>query len=383
MPMLSRNKTLTVRSGRMTLGDRIAALPWGLIFSLVLLAAIGFSMLFSAAGGSLDPWASNQMVRFAPGLLLLVVIGICDLKWVYWAAYPMWAVGFILLIIVDVMGVVGMGAQRWLNLGIVNLQPSEIMKVAVVLALARYYHGVPLEKVKSLKTLIIPALLIGPPVALVLVQPDLGTALMIAAAGTAVVFVAGAPIWLFLAGGAAVAAAVPTVYHFLHPYQKKRIDIFLDPASDPLGAGYHITQSKIAIGSGGLEGKGFLKGTQSHLNFLPEKHTDFIFTVLAEEWGLIGGVALLLLLGAILVQGYRVGLRCRHNFGRLVAIGLSMNFAIYCMINMAMVMGLLPVVGIPLPFLSYGGTVMMSTLIAFGLIACCAVNRNQTMPRGL
>ena len=361
---------------------RLRSIPVMFLLSIVVLACVGFAALYSAAGGNWDPWARQQAMRFTVGFFGLLFVATMDLKWIYRIAYPFWFFCIALLVTVELAGVIGMGAQRWLSLGGLNLQPSDLTKVAVVLALAKYYHTLQGNEVKKLKSLVVPAVIAIVPVALIILQPDLGTALMILMIATVMVFIGGAPWWLFAGGGAIFAAVIPTAYHFLHDYQKKRVLTFLSPESDPLGAGYHITQSKIAIGSGGLSGKGYLEGSQAHLNFLPEKHTDFIFTLIAEEWGFIGGMALLTLFSFIIYQGYRISLRSRNPFGRLLALGLITNYAIYIIINIGMVAGLMPVVGEPLPMISYGGTVMISTLFAFGLVLCVAVNRNQTLPKG-
>lgn len=361
---------------------RLRSVPVPFLLSIIALACVGFAALYSAAGGHWDPWARQQAIRFSVGFIGLLAVATMDLKWIYRIAYPFWIFCVALLVLVELAGVIGMGAQRWLSLGGLNLQPSDLTKVAVVLALAKYYHTLQGNEVKTLKSLFIPAVIAIVPVVLIILQPDLGTALMILMIAAVMVFIGGAPWWLFAGGLAGAAAIIPTAYHFLHDYQKKRVLTFLNPESDPLGAGYHITQSKIAIGSGGFSGKGYLEGSQAHLNFLPEKHTDFIFTLIAEEWGFIGGVVLLTLFSFIIYQGYRVSLRSRNPFGRLLALGLITNYAIYIIINIGMVAGLMPVVGEPLPMISYGGTVMISTLFAFGLILCVGVNRNQTLPKG-
>lgn len=364
-----------------TLWQRVLALNWVLIVLIFAVMGIGSASLYSAAGGNLDPWASRQIVRFFIGFVGMIIIALIDIRWWYRLTWPIYVVGFILLIIVEVKGRIGMGAQRWIDLGFMQLQPSEVMKIAVILALARHFHGATPEQVKRLSFLIVPAALVIAPVCLVLLQPNLGTSLMIIMAGAGIIFMAGAPLWLFIGGGAAAAASVPIAWMFMHDYQKRRVMTFLDPESDPLGAGYHIAQSKIALGSGGWEGKGFLQGSQSRLNFLPEKETDFIFTLWAEEWGFIGGAALLLLLALIFIVGLRIALRCRHNFGRYLALGLSINFSLYVFINVAMVMGLIPVVGIPLPLVSYGGTSMLAVLIGFGLMMGCQVHRHSKVTR--
>lgn len=360
---------------------KLKHLNWGMVLLLSLLAGIGFLSLYSAGGGQWEPWAGRHITRYAMFVVMMVGVALIDIRFWYRMAYPIYAIGFVLLIIVEIMGHVGMGAQRWINLGFIQIQPSELMKIAVVLALARMFHSATIDDMRSLRFLMLSAILIAAPVGLVLLQPNLGTAVILIALGGAMLFLAGAPIWIFLAGIGGVVAAVPVVYTLLHDYQRRRVDTFLNPESDPLGAGYNIIQSKIALGSGGIEGKGFLNGTQSHLNFLPEKQTDFIFTLWAEEWGLIGGAALLALLGAIFLYGIILAHKCRHGFGRLLALGLTVNFSLYAFINIAMVMGLIPVVGIPLPLVSYGGTAMMAAMIGFGLILSCSIHRDVKLPR--
>ncbi|HQX26631.1 MAG TPA: rod shape-determining protein RodA [Alphaproteobacteria bacterium] len=360
---------------------KLKNLDWAFIALIVTVACIGFTALYSAAGGNFEPWAENQMQRFSVIFFGMLIIALIDVRWWFKFAWWLYGIGFILLVYVEIMGHIGMGAQRWINLGFMKLQPSELMKVALVLTLARYFHAATSEDIKRLSFLIVPALLIGAPVGLVMLQPDLGTALMTSFAGAAMVFVAGAPLWIFIGAAAAVAGAIPIGWHFMHDYQRQRVLTFLNPESDPLGSGYHITQSKIALGSGGLKGKGFLDGSQSHLDFLPEKQTDFIFTLWAEEWGLAGGVALLLLFGLIIWYGLWIALRARHNFGRYLAFGLTFNFSIYVFVNIAMVMGLIPVVGAPLPLVSYGGTAMLAAMIGFGLILSCNLYRDSKVTR--
>lgn len=360
---------------------KLASLHWEIVVLLCAVAGVGFLALYSAGGGSLDPWASRQMARFGAGLCVMLAVALIDPRFWFQMAYPAYAAGLALLIVVEIMGHIGMGAQRWINLGFVQIQPSELMKIFVVLVLARYFSMATAEEVRRILFLIPAALFVLLPTGLVLIQPDLGTAVKLMLAGGSVIFLAGAPIWMFLGLIALGIAALPVAWHFLHDYQKKRVEIFLDPESDPLGAGYHITQSKIALGSGGIEGKGFLQGTQSHLNFLPEKQTDFIFTLWAEEWGLMGGVFLLALYGLLFVCGIRVALQCRHAFGRFLAMGLIVNFSLYALINVAMVMGLIPVVGVPLPLVSYGGTAMLSILFSFGLILSCGIYRDTKLTR--
>jgi rod shape determining protein RodA len=356
---------------------KISHLNWGLVFLITVLAGIGFLCLYASAGGSFSPWASKQMVRFGIGFCGMIVIALIHIRWWYSLAWILYGIALLLLIAVEIKGHIGMGAQRWINLGFMQLQPSEIMKIVVVMALARYFHKATIEDMRRVTFLIVPVLLILAPVALVLLQPNLGTAIMILLCGAGMIFMAGAPLWLFILGGIGGAASVPVVWNFMHEYQKKRVITFLNPESDPLGAGYNIIQSKIALGSGGWEGKGFLNGTQSRLNFLPEKQTDFIFTVWVEEWGFVGGIFLLTLLGLIFVYGILIALRCRHNFGRYLAIGLVINFSLYVFINISMVMGLIPVVGAPLPLVSYGGTSMISVMIGFGLMMSASLYRDS------
>lgn len=363
------------------IGHKLRNLQWEIIVLLCAVAGVGFLALYSAGGGNLDPWADRQMVRFGVGLCVMMVVAFVDSRLWFKIAYPAYAAGLVLLVIVEIMGHIGMGAQRWINLGFIQIQPSELMKIFVVLVLARYFSMATLEESRRILFLIPPALFVLVPTGLVLIQPDLGTAVNLMLAGGSVIFLAGAPIWMFVLIIGGGIAALPIGWHFLHDYQKKRVDTFLDPESDPLGAGYHITQSKIALGSGGIEGKGFLQGTQSHLNFLPEKQTDFIFTLWAEEWGLMGGLFLLALYGLLFVFGIMVAMRCRHAFGRFLAMGLIVNFSLYVLINVAMVMGLIPVVGVPLPLVSYGGTAMLSILFSFGLILSCGVFRDTKLTR--
>jgi rod shape determining protein RodA len=369
------------RPRELSLPEKIWSINWGLVLLVSLLACVGFGMLYSAANGHWDPWASKQIVRYGVALGVMLVVAVVDLKFWYRAAYPIYVIAFLLLILVEVRGFIGMGAQRWIDLGVIQLQPSEIMKVAAVLAIARYFHNVSIDEIGRPLLLIVPALLVLVPAALVMKQPDLGTALMLVLGGGVMFFLAGVRLWKFGVLIAAGGAGAPLVWRFLRPYQKARLLTFLDPESDPQGAGYHSLQSKIAIGSGGSTGKGFLEGTQSHLNFLPEKQTDFIFTMLAEEWGLIGGLALLALYTLVLIYGYAIAFRSRSQFGRLLALGIVVNLFLYVFINTAMVMGLIPVVGVPLPLVSYGGTAMLTVMFGFGLLMSVYVHRDGRIGR--
>ena len=366
----------------MRLGDKLRAINWGFILVVGMVASLGFSMLYSVADGSFEPWASKQMIRFVIGLGLLVTVAVIDLRIWLKLAYPAYALALFLLVVVEIMGTIGMGAQRWLDLGPIQLQPSEIMKIALVLALARYFHILPLEDASRLVWLLPPLLLVLAPCMLIIRQPDLGTAILVGLSGFSLFFLAGVAWRYFIAVAVLLGAAVPLAWTMLlHDYQRNRIFTFLDPSRDPLGAGYHIMQSKIALGAGGLSGKGFMQGTQSHLNFLPEKQTDFIFTMFAEEFGLIGGLVLLGLFGFLLMMSFSIALQSRNHFGRLVATGITMIFFLYVFINVAMVMGLVPVVGVPLPLVSYGGTAMMSLMFGFGLLMSVHVHRGVDNPR--
>lgn len=370
-----------MRRENMNLYDKFQCISWPFLLLITMTACVGFVSLYSAAGGSMDPWAGKQVARFCIGMAGLVLTAMIDIRVWLKFAYVIFGAIVLLLVYVDISGHASMGAQRWIDLGFMQLQPSEPMKIATVLAFARFFHGATAEDVKNPLFIIAPLGLLALPVLLVMIQPDLGTAITLIAAAGAMFFLAGVAYWMFLLVGAGALAAMPVLWHFLHDYQKKRVMTFLDPESDPLGAGYHITQSKIALGSGGVFGKGFLHGTQSHLNFLPEKQTDFIFTLFTEEWGLVGGIALLALFALIIAYGYIIAFRCQNQFGRLLAAGIIINFSLYVFINTGMVMGLLPVVGVPLPMVSHGGTVMLSVLFGFGLLMSAHVHRDVKFSR--
>ncbi len=377
--MMMRSQALN--RPQQTLRQKLWSVHWFLVVLLGTTASIGFAMLYSAAGGHLDPWASRQIARFGIGVAMLIAVAVTDIRvWIRYA-YLLYLISLALLTAVEFFGIVGMGAQRWIDLGVINLQPSELMKIALVLALARYFHGLNVEDVGRPLYLIPPLFLVGVPTALVLRQPDLGTALMLLMIGGIVFFAAGVRVWKFVAVIVAGLAAMPVAWQFLRDYQKQRVLTFLSPESDPLGAGYHIIQSKIALGSGGVFGKGFMQGSQSHLSFLPEKQTDFIFTMLAEEFGMVGGLALLALYVLILMYGYAIAFSAKSQFGRLLGLGIASAFFLYVFINIAMVMGLIPVVGVPLPLISYGGTAMITLLFGFGLLMCVHVHRDVQIGR--
>ena len=359
----------------------IARQPWRMLIPLFLLVSFGAAVLYSAAGGSMQPFAASHLLRFAIFLLMASIITSVPKQLVIFLTYPAYIVVLLLLMAVEAMGAMGGGSQRWLNLGPIVLQPSELMKPVVVLVLARFYEALPIGLIGTWRALVPAGVMIGFPMALVLLQPDLGTALAIGFGGAVVMFLAGLPMRWFMIGGAAAAVAAPLAFFFgLKEYQQRRVTTFLDPESDPLGSGYHITQSKIAIGSGGFFGKGFNEGSQSHLQYLPEPHTDFVFATMAEEWGLLGGLFVLVAFAIILHWGWRVARQSQDRFGRLLAGGMTATIFFYVAINLMMVMGLAPVVGIPLPFMSHGGSSMMTNMICIG--ALMMVNRwNREAPR--
>jgi rod shape determining protein RodA len=367
----------------MTLREKLWQVSWSFVLLITVVCSVGFLTLYSAANGSIDPWASRQIVRFLVGMVVMLAVSMVDIRvWMRWA-YLLYGLALVLLMAVEIRGSVGMGAQRWIDLGFIQLQPSEIMKITLVLALARYFHGVSYQDAGRPLVLVPPLVMVFLPVGLVLKQPDLGTAMMLTLASGAMFLLAGVRLWKFGLVIAAGLGAIPVAWKFMREYQRQRIITFMNPENDPLGAGYHILQSKIALGSGGLFGKGFMLGTQSHLNFLPEKQTDFIFTMLAEEWGMVGGLTLVALYTLILVYGYAMSLRARSQFGRLVGLGLTTTFFLYVFINIAMVMGMVPVVGVPLPLISYGGTAMLTLLFGFGLIMSVYIHRDVHIgPRG-
>ena len=342
--------------------------PWKLVALLFAIVGFGTLVLYSAAGGSFSPWAGTHAMRFGIFLVMAFTISFVPEQWWRSLALPGYGAILVALLGVEMLGFVGGGSQRWLDLGFMRLQPSEFMKPAVVIALAHFYAMLPPGHIKTWQALWPALVLAGAPFMLVMLQPDLGTAIAITVGAVTVAFLAGLPLRLFIGAGVAGLAALPVVFSMLHEYQQNRVLIFLNPENDPLGTGYHITQSKIAIGSGGIFGKGFLNGTQSHLEYLPEGHTDFVFATMAEEWGLLGG---LLLIGAFMLLlrwGWRVAQGADSRFGRLAAGGLTMTIFFYMCINLMMVMGLAPVVGIPLPFVSHGGSSMLTVMVCIGVI---------------
>ncbi len=362
---------------RRGLRDALSRLHWPLIGMLSLIAGAGVITLYSVAEGSWTPWAASHAIRYGASLLLLIVVAIVGMRVWTALAYPIYAVALGALALVPFIGKTVMGAQRWIDVGHFQFQPSELMKIGLVLALARYYHGLRVEQVSHVLYLIPPAILIGAPVALVFMQPDLGTAMMLAMTGVGLIILAGLSWRIAFLGvvGAGVGAYLAYRFDILKQYQVERILTFLDPDRDPLGKGYHLLQSKIGLGSGGLDGKGFMEGTQSELKFLPEMQTDFIFTIFGEEFGFVGAVALLGLYFVVIMTGVGIALRAKTHFARLTAMGVLVTFALYVLINSGMVMGLAPVVGVPLPLVSYGGTVMLTIMAGFGLVMSAHLSR--------
>ncbi|MCU0816494.1 MAG: rod shape-determining protein RodA [Cypionkella sp.] len=361
---------------------KVLYLNWPLVVLVTAVAAVGWLALYSIAGGRMDVWAGRQMQVFALGAVLMFIIAFVPI-W-FWRNLSLLAYlfGLALLLIVEFFGTVGMGAQRWIEIGGFRLQPSELMKVSLVMMLAAYYDWLDVKKVSRPLWVLIPAILTVIPTLFVLMQPNLGTALILLMIGGAVMLLAGVSWWYFAAVITGVVATIWAVFasrgtswQLLHDYQFRRIDTFLDPTADPLGAGYNIIQAQIALGSGGWSGKGFMQGTQSRLNFLPEKHTDFIFTTLGEEFGFVGVFSILLLYALILVFCYVSALQNKDRFSSLLILGIAVNFFLYLAVNLSMVMGLAPVVGVPLPFLSYGGSAMLVLLVAFGLVQSAHIHR--------
>lgn len=359
--------------------QKLIRLNWGIFFLIFLISAMGWGLLISAAGGDIHPWAFKQIIRFSAGILIMLTFAFVDLRWWFHVSYVFYGISLLLLCGVELLGFIGKGGQRWIDLYLIQLQPSELMKIALVMALARYFHSQvpPL----TFRKLLFPSFLVIVPVILVLRQPDLGTAMILLMVGGSLFFVAGVSLWMFGVVLMGIGASVPLLWSFLYDYQKKRILTFFDSSQDSLGAGYHITQSKIALGSGGLWGKGYMQGTQASLNFLPEKQTDFIFTLLCEEWGFMGGAFLISLYVLLMILCFRIVLTTQNSFGRFVAIGMTLTFFFYLFINIAMVMGLLPVVGVPLPLVSYGGTAMLTLLMGFGFLLNIGLHRTLKIPR--
>jgi len=362
---------------------RLLYINYILLILSILIFTIGLCLLYSAGGGSMDPWGSKQLIRFIIAIGIYMFVSLVSIKFWIGSSYYIYIFSLFLLILVNFYGNTGMGSQRWLNLGFFNLQPSELIKFSLVLALARYFHA---EKninfLTNCKNFMYSLFFIILPAYVVFLQPDLGSSLIIVIAGLTILFVVGLSIWFFIGSAIIISILAPLLWIFvLYDYQKNRVLTFLDPLRDPLGSGYHIIQSKIALGSGGLFGKGFLQGTQSHLNFLPEMQTDFIFTLLAEEFGILGTLTLLFLFIIIIFYSLIIGLICKSRFACFISIGVSINIFYYVFINTAMVSGLIPVVGVPLPLVSYGGTSMLCVMFGLGLVSNAYINRNKVLSR--
>lgn len=389
----ARRRVTSVRAGKADMyrglienphlgfGEKLLAINWLFIALLSALACVGAAALYSVSGGSFTPWSEAHVIRYCIGLALLFAVALTDMKVWLKLAYPVYVLALLLLVAVPLAGFESGGAKRWLQVGSLSFQPAELMKIALVLALARYYEWLPAKHMSNPIALLVPAAMIALPVGLVVLQPDLGTAVLFAAVGGGLLFLAGASWIYFVFGITGVLCAIPFIWQSLHAYQKARVMTFIDPDKDPLGAGYHILQSKIALGSGGLAGKGFMQGTQSQLNFLPEKHTDFIFTMFAEEMGFVGSVSLLAIYLMVLLSILYMALRVQSTFGRLVSAGVGITLFVYVFINVAMVMGLVPVVGVPLPLVSYGGTSMLTLMLGFGLVLNAHVHRRTKFRR--
>jgi rod shape determining protein RodA len=349
---------------------------WLFVLCTCLLSAVGYTALYSAAGGSPTPYANSQLYKFLTALLMMLAIAMIDIRIIAKLSWVSYALGILLLLVVMKLGHTGLGAKRWFVVGGVEVQPSELMKLFLTLSLAAYFHRATYERIGNILFLIPALLAVLLPVGLILKEPNLGTAVITALIGGSVMLGAGVRWWKFALVVLIIAVAAPVLYHHLHDYQRARIITFLNPGSDPLGAGYNIIQSKIALGSGGWSGQGYLHGTQNQLNFLPEKQTDFVFTIIAEEFGFLGSIAVLGLLFMIVLIALYTALTCRHQYGRLVALGIGVNFFLYCAVNLSMVMGLIPVGGVPLPLISYGGSALTAVMLGFGVLMSVHVHRD-------
>ena len=366
-----------MKTRRFSLLGQLAEVNWFVILIMSMIAVIGFAMMVSAGGGHFHPWAFQQITRFGFAFVLMMFLAMIPMRFLLDYAYVAYFLCLFVLLGVDIMGHIGMGAKRWLSLGGLNLQPSEFMKLTVILVLARYFHQMHPENIRRITFLIPPVLLIAMPAVLILREPNLGTTIILMSVGGVMCFLAGVQWRYFIGIGVGVVSAMPVIWHFMHDYQKRRVLTFLNPDQDPLGAGYNILQSMIAIGSGGMFGKGYLQGSQNQLNFLPEKHTDFIFTMLAEEFGFFGSMFVLILYIVLLSAGMMVAFRSRSTFGAMIAAGVTVLIFMHILINCGMVMGMLPVVGVPLPLMSYGGSIMVSTVLAVGLMLNAYTYRDE------
>lgn len=367
MPHTNPPSTFITRQPETGFRRLVQELPWVMIFSMLLLGMVGVLALYSAAGGNWSPWAGQHMLRLAVGFVLMAAVAAVPITYFRLLAFPGWLAAVVALVLVEFVGT-GTGVQRWLSVGGFQLQPSEPAKLAVIVMLAAWFHGSTLDKLRYIPIYIPVLLIVLVPAGLVLNQPDMGTAVMLFGGSAALIFLAGIPVWMVGSVTALALAALPLVWSQLYPYQKERLLVFLNPGADHLGAGYQIIQSKIALGSGGLVGKGYLQGSQARLNYLPEKQTDFVFTMVGEEFGFLGGCLVLGLYATLIYQMFRIGLRLEDNFSRLAVVGIAIMLFFYVFVNIGMVSGILPVVGAPLPLVSYGGTAVMTVFIASGLV---------------
>jgi len=359
------------------LKDKIFSLDFILIALVLLLGIISCFAMYSTERGDFGYYTQSHLYRFVIFFLLFILLSFFRINFWHSNAYIFYIIVLILLFAVDFFGISSSGSKRWINLFVFNLQPSELMKIGIIIFLARYYNKIPSNNVNHVKYMIVPIFILFIPIALIITQPDLGTALLVGVGGIAVVWLSGFRIKYFLFSTITLICSLPVVIAFLKPYQKARILTFFNPERDPLGAGYQIIQSKIAVGSGGIFGKGYLKGSQSYLDYLPEKHTDFIFTLFSEEFGFLGSILLLLIYGLIIWRIIRIGSDAKNNFSRLFCFGFATSFFVYVAVNMSMVLGLLPIVGAPLPIMSYGGSSMLSIMMGFGIVMSCKIHNQH------
>ena len=364
-------------NSELTFFQKVKKLDYVLLFCLTLLSIISLLVMYSTDGGEILHHTKSHFIKLVTFFPLMLVISFFNIKIWHIISYFFYFIILLLLIWVSIFGIKVSGSQRWIDLYLIVLQPSELMKIAIILCLAKYYHRLKIDNVNSITRVLIPLIIITAPIILVLSQPDLGTSVLIASSGLIILWLGGVKIKYFFYSFITFLISLPFIISFLKPYQKLRILTFLDPDRDPLGAGYQIIQSKIAIGSGGLDGKGFLKGTQSYLDFLPEKHTDFIFTLFSEEFGFLGSICLLLLYIIIIIRIIQIGAISKSNFAKLFCFGFAFAIFIYIVVNLSMVLGLLPIVGSPLPIMSYGGSSMLATMIGFGIVLSAKIYHKQ------
>lgn len=362
---------------------KLARFPYPLAMVVIAMCSFGAIILFSATGGDFYPRVAKQIIFYCMFLPVLLLVALIDIRKIFNNAYFIFFGCLFFLILVELFGHSAMGAKRWINLFVFNFQPSETAKIAVILALARYFHCLDFNNLGKIRYLIVPILMALVPIGLIIKQPDLGTGLLCLFVAGTIFFAAGVRLWKFIAAFIGVSACLPIIWRFLHDYQKKRILVFLDPEADPLGSGYNIIQSKIAIGSGGFFGKGYMQGSQSQLSFIPEHQTDFIFPTIAEEHGFLGGSLVILLFSCLVIYGTLIAVNCRSTFARLIAVGGTSLIFFHAFINMGMVMGLVPVVGVPLPFFSYGGTIIATCMVAIGLIINAHLHSSVNISDGI